>query len=158
MVCDEDFSDVLYKGLSVKGKINTFNSLVDYPFAYLTVSPTPSYVSSFKNVAGILRLNLLNLSNIEKQLYLLPDTTVSSNIKGDPTPTTIAKYGNTIFINNRDYGISVFDVVNNVPIYRDNIKIGNSIYPIVISPDGRMFVADDANSDGDKNLYLFRIE
>lgn len=158
LVCDEDFSDVLYKGLSVKGKINTFNSLVDYPFAYLTVSPTPSYVSSFKNVAGILRLNLLNLSNIEKQLYLLPDTTVSSNIKGDPTPTTIAKYGNTIFINNRDYGISVFDVVNNVPIYRDNIKIGNSIYPIVISPDGRMFVADDANSDGDKNLYLFRIE
>lgn len=158
LVCDEDFSDVVYNGLSIKGKLNTFNAVVDYPFAYLTISPTPSYISSFKNGAGILRLNILNLSNIEKQMYLLPDSTVSSNIKGDPTPTTIAKYGNTIFINNRDYGISVFDVVNNMPIYRENIKIGNSVYPIVISPDGRMFVADDANSAGDKNLYLLRIE
>lgn len=158
LVSDEDFSDVVFNGSSIKGKLNSFNSVIDYPFAYLTISPTPSYVTSFKNGAGILRLNLLDLSNIEKQLYLLPDSAVSSNVKGDPTPTTIAKYGNTLFINNRDYGISVFDIQNKVPIFRENIRFGNSIYPIIISPDGRMFLADDANSEGDKNLYLIRIE
>lgn len=158
LVCDEDFSDIMYKGLTIKNKLNCFSCVVNYPYAYLTISPIPSYVSSYKEAAGLLTLNLSDLSNISKKLILIPSTDLATNTSGDPTPTRIAKYENTLFLNNRDKGIAIFDIVNNEPIYKKSFKVGNSINPITIAPDGRLFTGDDGNVGNNKNLYLIRIE
>lgn len=57
-VSDEDFSDVIYNGSSIKSKLNCFSCVVDYPYAYLTISSTPYYVPTHKNAAGVLTLNI----------------------------------------------------------------------------------------------------
>ena len=158
MLCDEDFSDILINGNPIKMKLNCFSSVINYPYAYLTISPTPSYVSSYKNMAGILTLDISNLSNILKDLSFIPSIDLTDNTSGDPSPTRIGCYGNTLFLNNRDKGVAVFDLLGNKPTYRETYKVGNSINPITITPDGRMFVGDDANVGNLRNLYLIRIE
>lgn len=158
IACDEDFSDIMYKGLTIKKKLNCFSSVIQYPYAYLTISPIPAYATSYKEAAGLLKLNISDLSNISKELFFIPTTDITNNTSGDPSPTRIAKYGNTLFLNNRDNGIAIFDLVNDKPTYRENFKVGNSINPITIAPDGRLFTGDDGNVGLEKNLYLIRIE
>ena len=157
-VSDEDFSDVIYNGSSIKTKLNCFSCVVDYPYAYLTISSTPYYVPTHKNAAGVLTLNISDFSNVSKELTFIPSSDITDNTSGDPSPTRIARYGNTLYLNNRDKGIAIFDLINKKPVYRETYKVGNSINPITIAPDGRMFVGDDSSMGGQKNLYLIRIE
>ena len=157
-VSDEDFSDVIYNGSSIKTKLNCFSCVVDYPYAYLTISSTPYYVPTHKNAAGVLTLNISDFSNVSKELTFIPSSDITDNTSGDPSPTRIARYGNTLYLNNRDKGIAIFDLINKKPVYRETYKVGNSINPISIAPDGRMFVGDDSSMGGQKNLYLIRIE
>ena len=158
MLCDEDFSDVLINGISIKTKLNCFSCVINYPYVYLTISPTPSYVSTYKNMSGILTLDISDLSKILKDFSFIPSIDLTDNTSGDPCPTRIGQYGNTLFLNNRDKGVAVFDLLSNKPIYRETYKVGHSINPITITPDGRMFVGDDARVGNLRNLYLIRIE
>lgn len=160
LICDEDFKDIIINGLYIKGKLNCFSCVVDYPYVYMTLSPLPAYASRFKTLSGIMVLNIQDISNITREFVFIPvsDITNTNAISGDPAPIKIAKYNNTLYLNNREKGISIFDTNNHIPVYRQSLKIGNSIYPITIAPDGRMFLGDDRNFEGEKNLYLLRIE
>ena len=109
-------------------------------------------------MSGILTLDISDLSKILKDFSFIPSIDLTDNTSGDPCPTRIGQYGNTLFLNNRDKGVAVFDLLSNKPIYRETYKVGHSINPITITPDGRMFVGDDARVGNLRNLYLIRIE
>lgn len=158
VVCDEDFSNLMVNGMSAKGRINCFSSIVDYPYIYTTISPTPSYISTHKEVAGIMRVDISDVFTPIMKIYNIPSADVTSNTAGDPSPTRIAKYRNTLFLNNREKGLASFDISPKEPSYIGNYQIGTSLNPITITPDGRIFTGDDNSIGTDRNLYYIRFE
>lgn len=158
IVCDEDFSDYVINGTSAKERINCFSCVVEYPYIYATVSPTPSYVQTHKNIAGIMRVDISNFKNTIKEIYSIPASDLTDNTSGDPTPNRIAKYKNLLFVNNRDKGIAIFDISNIFPIYSGLYRIGTSINAITATPDGRLFIGEDGAMGSNRNFYYVKIE
>lgn len=158
IVCDEDFSNLIVDGVSAKNRINCFSSVVVYPYIYTTVSPTPTYVSTHRNVVGLMRVDISNVLHPVMEIFRIPGTDITTNTSGDPAPTRIAKYRNTLFINNRDKGIASFDISQLAPSYLGNFQVGTSLNPITVTPDGRIFTGDDNSLGTDRNLYYIRLE
>ena len=158
LVCDDDFSDYKVNGISARGRINCFSCVVNYPYIYATVSPTPSYVSTHKNIAGIMRVDISSFTNTIKEIYCIPESDLTDNTSGDPTPNRIARYRNTLFVNNRDKGLAIFDISQNIPAYLGLYRIGTSINTLTVTPDGRLFTGDDGSVGGNCNFYYVKIE
>lgn len=158
LVCDDDFSDYEVNGISARGRINCFSCVVNYPYIYATVSPTPSYVSTHKNIAGIMRIDISSFTNPIKEIYCIPESDLTNNTSGDPTPNRIARYRNTLLINNRDKGIATYDISKNTPVYLGLFPVGTSINTLTVTPDGRLFTGDDGSMGTKSSFYYVKIE
>lgn len=66
---EDEFDGWKYKNLS--NAIYCYDVVVDYPYAYATIAPHPSYVSKIREACGVLSMDISDLDNIKKTLYLM---------------------------------------------------------------------------------------
>ena len=130
---------------------HTFESVIDYPFAYMTIAPQHAYADSDARIQGILAVNISNLASLSYKLYEIPNEYKCKDVLSDPQPTQIRKRGNKLYINNSENGIAVFKIVENGVLLFDSIfktenyneKVSyNAIASIEVMSDGRIFVSD----------------
>ena len=105
-------------------------------------------------------LNISDLNNISKELIVIDPNDISTNqSKNDPCPTRIAKYGNTLFLNNRDKGVAVFELINHKPVYKGIINVPNScVNAVSVSNQGVIFTGDDDSTSSDCSINIIMIE
>ena len=159
IVKDEEFDDLEVNG--IHHGITFFNSVVDYPYVYLTYSPHPYYYRKMHDQCGVISVDISDLDNISYKVYLLPSSVITDNGAGDPAPTQISRFGKTLYINNREKGVCVYNILENgILSYSGNLKVDDkcSINAIKITKDGRMFVADDGTSTNKCQIYNFSIQ
>lgn len=156
---EDEFDGWKYKNLS--NAIYCYDVVVDYPYAYATIAPHPSYAAKIPEACGVLVMNLSDLNNISKTLYLMNSSDITSNKKGDVSPIHIARYGNTLYLNNRDRGLAVYDIKGNgVVEYKGLVEFDNktSINCIDITDDGYIFLGDDTTNGSYRNINLWKIK
>lgn len=155
LVADENLKDIMINGTSVDECLNCFGVTVDYPYAYTTISSCPRYLPTHKEYSGVMTVDLSDLSNIKKDVNFIPADQQTSITSGDPAPTRIARYNHTLFVNNRERGVGIFKLQNHRPEFLRNLTFDGRVNVISTTPDGRMFIGDNAN---DGKLFLERIE
>nr|DAW32412.1 MAG TPA: LVIVD repeat [Caudoviricetes sp.] len=130
---------------------HTFESVIDYPFVYMTIAPQHAYANSDARIQGILAVNISNLESLSYNLYEIPNEYKCKDVLSDPQPTQIRKRGDKLYINNSENGIAVFKIVKNGILSFDSIlktenyneKVSyNAIASIDVITDGRIFVSD----------------
>lgn len=130
---------------------HTFESVIDYPFVYMTIAPQHAYSDFDDRIQGILAVNISNLASLSYKLYEIPNEYKCKDVLSDPQPTQIRKRGNKLYINNSENGIAVFKIVENGVLLFDSIfktenynekVFYNAIASIEIMTDGRIFVSD----------------
>lgn len=130
---------------------HTFESVIDYPFVYMTIAPQHVYANSDARIQGILAVNISNLESLSYNLYEIPNEYKCKDVLSDPQPTQIRKRGDKLYINNSENGIAVFKIVKNGILSFDSIlktenyneKVSyNAIASIDVMTDGRIFVSD----------------
>lgn len=130
---------------------HTFESVIDYPFVYMTIAPQYAYADSDTRIQGILVVNISNLASLSYKLYEIPNEYKCKDVLSDPQPAQIRKRGNKLYINNSENGIAVFKIVENGVLLFDSIfktenyneKVSyNAIASIEVMTDGRIFVSD----------------
>ena len=129
---------------------HTFESVVDYPFVYMTIASQHAYADSDTRIQGILAVNISNLASLSYKLYEIPNEYKCKDVLSDPQPTQIRKRGNKLYINNSENGIAVFKIVENGVLFDSifktenyNEKVSyNAIASIEVMTDGRIFVSD----------------
>lgn len=150
--------DVIYNGVSQKGKAYNFDVVVDYPYAYLTHCTTKNYIGSDEDWRGVLTIDLSSLDNIKSSLTAVPKNLLYNKMSGDHCPISIAKYGNTLFIDNGEKGILSFDISNKEkPSFQEIVSTGENsqIGAIRTTQDGRIFISENGSSCC---LKLYRAE
>lgn len=156
---EDEFEGWKYKNLS--NAIYCYDVVIDYPYAYATIAPHPSYVSKIPEACGILSMNISDLNNITKTLFLMNSSDITSNKKGDISPTRIARYGNTLFVNNRDRGLAAYNIKEKgVLEYKGLVEFNNatSINCINITDAGYIFLGDDTTNGTYRNINCWRIK
>ena len=86
---------------------------------------------------------------------------ITSNKKGDVSPTRIARYGNTLFVNNRDRGLAAYNIKEKgVLEYKGLVEFNNatSINCINITDAGYIFLGDDTTNGTYRNINCWRIK
>lgn len=156
----DEFDDYLYNGVKLKKIANNFSCVVDYPYVYMANSAIPYCQPQYPQISGVLMLNISDLNNISKELIVIDPSDISTNqSKNDPCPTRIAKYGNTLYLNNRDKGLAVFELINHKPVYKGLINVPNScVNAVSVSNQGVIFTGDDDSTSSDCNINIIMIE
>lgn len=156
---EDEWDDWKYK--NYKKGIYCYDVVVDYPYAYATIAPHPFYSDKIPEACGLVSMDISNLNNITKELYLISPADITSNKNGDVTPTRIARYGNTLYLNNRDKGLAVYDILGHgVVEYKGLVEFNNetSINCIQITDDGLIFMGDDTCHGTCRNINMWRIK
>lgn len=160
IVVEDDYSNLIYNGKSMKYIMNCFNAVVNYPYVYLTNSTVPHKQSLYPETSGVLTLDISDFKNIKKTLSFMPKGDITNfNTYGDPCPTRIFSYGNTLLVNNREKGLAVFDISKGCAEYEHLVNIENSsINSIFVKNDGTIFVGDDNAATKSPKVYLLKAE
>lgn len=156
----DEFDDYIYNGVKLKKIANNFSCVIDYPYVYMANSAIPYCQPQYAHISGVLMLNISDLNNISKELIVIDPNDISTNqSKNDPCPTRISKYGNTLFLNNRDKGVAVFELINHKPVYKGIINVPNScVNAVSVSNQGVIFTGDDDSTSSDCSINIIMIE
>lgn len=161
IVCKNDYSNILYNGENMYGKIYNFDVVVNYPYAYFTNATTRGYLNTSSDRRGILTINLSDFNNPNPQFSFVPTDLITTITGGDPRPTHIAHSNNHLIINNADKGILVFDIATNgIPVYKTHVTVPGKpcINEIYVPNDGQIFISDNNHGGSqcpDRNIYLY---
>lgn len=158
VAADNEFDGWTYADIA--HGINIFSAVIDYPYLYATLAPHPDKTSTIPEACGVVSFDLSDLNDIQKTLYLMDSSDITSNKSGDPSPTRIARYGNSLYLNNRDKGLAVYNILGDgVVEYKGLVDIGGktSVNVISITDDGLIFMGDDSCSKSEMNINLYRI-
>lgn len=145
---------------------HTFDCVINYPYVYCTIAPSTTIIN-YDNTngttlrrAGILTIDISNLSNIQATMQLVPiDKRPTFENEGDPRPTSIAQVGNKLFINNGNIGVTMFDVTDpSTPVYADSFKYDfYNIGYLIATSDKELILVDDpgnqSSADGGNDKY-----
>ena len=155
---EEEFSNWKYKNYSKA--VYCYDVVIDWPYAYSTLAPLPAYSSNIPEACGVWVWDLTDLNNITRTMYMIEPSEITTNKNGDVAPTHIARYGNTLYLNNRDKGLAVFDIKSKgVVEYKGLVQFENetSVNCISITDDGYLFLGDDNTNGSCRNINVWKI-
>ena len=151
-----DFTTISGDNPLTQGSCYSFDVVVDFPFAYATVSTKHNYIGSSSDHRGIVSIDLNNLYNPSMKFVEIPKERISLIKSGDPTPTRITKCGNKIIVNNCDYGVEIFNTsTNGIVTYLSGLAMleqctSNAIFS---TSNGLLFIGDIGTKGF---LYLYK--
>jgi hypothetical protein len=151
-----DFTSISNDTPLTQGLCYSFDVVVDYPFAYATVSTKHNYIGSINDYRGVVFIDLHDLYNPSMEFVEMPKDRLSLIKSGDPTPTRISKNGNRIVVNNCDYGVEVFNIGSGGKgSYVTGIEMPErcSSNALFLTSDGLLFIGDIGTNG---SLYLYK--
>lgn len=150
---------VIYNGVSQKTKAYNFDVVVNYPYAYLTHCTTQYYIGTDADYRGVLAVDLSSLEdNMKSKLAIVPFDHLYNKMSGDHCPISIDKYGNTLYIDNGEKGLLLFDISDkSSPVFHGKVDTGekSQVGTLRTTKDGRIFISENGN---DCKLKLYRVE
>ncbi|MCM1312629.1 MAG: hypothetical protein NC206_03595 [Bacteroides sp.] len=121
------------------------------PYLYATVAPILESFLTPNDFRGILTLNTDSLPNLLTTFSRIPTSDYYKTRIGDPEPSHIDIYGDSIYTNFGEKGVAIFDISNpGIPIYEGVKDIGNNgnmILPLHINNSGVVLTGDYYWSD-----------
>ncbi len=104
-----------HKGKKVNGyklseRMYTFDLIAAYPYVYSTFAVKQSIITSENDCRGIIAYDISDLTNIKLCLYPVNNEDWFSQTTDDLQPTVIKKYGNQLFINMAERGLSSYNI------------------------------------------------
>lgn len=114
------------------------------PYLYSSLAPVPATIGTEKDRRGIIVYDLSDISNITREVVLIPRIDWYQSKIGDPQPSHIDLYEKKIYTNFGEKGVAVFDVEDAVVKYKGIINIPGTdkILPIHITEKGILLVGD----------------
>lgn len=156
-VWNYQFSDTLSTGFSFKGSPQSFKLQYRKPYLYATCAPSRKSFGKKDDKRGLLVFDLTDINNVTSSAVIIPSTDYFKTETGDPEPTHLMIYGDSLYTNFGEKGIAIFDISKPVkPVYRgykDAGNDGNMILPLHINHKGVVFTGDYYWND----LYNYRI-
>ena len=156
-------------------KVHTFDLVIDYPYIYCTLAPNDRNKTSAESIAGVFRLDISDLENIEMEYVLMPTEDISDKVSGDWRPTSIVRWEDYLYMNNANKGITIWKLVDHMPEYVGRYQIDDvTVGEMLMIDDGILVFGDTPNGqthpngsnptpegsrlwEKDKQMYLFDV-
>lgn len=151
------FSDTLSNGRVFEGCPQSFKLQYKEPYLYATFAPQRNTFGSNVDRRGILVFDMSDINSIKTSAVTIPAKDYYSIETGDPEPSHLMVYGDSLCTNFGEKGIAIFDIsIPATPVYRgykDAGNNGNMILPLHINHQGLIFTGDYYWND----IYNYKI-
>lgn len=129
-------------GTFLSNGLQSFDVLVDYPYAYATVGPMKGTQGTQNDKKGMIVYNLKDLHNITTSFVDIPKKYWYSRTTSDGQPTCVIKYKESLYLNWGNDGALQFDIsCPSSPKYVRKINIAGDklLSPMTISNRGVLY-------------------
>lgn len=137
-----------------KAYLHTMGVVDDSNYLYMTIAPTEQYLSDDKAMCGLAVVDL-NSSLLKPSVtfFKQPNETRPMINGGEPSPCSIRKFGDYLFTDNAEKGVSVWSIKDRAnPRYYGLLKTDNLACSTYVDNDRRIVVGGAYNSETANSL------